>query len=465
MKTEIDQHIAAIKELQPTQRESLFIVYKPFIAAGKVYNEKINADPDLVFQLNVAMIKIQLLVGQVYGVVDVADAANGADIGKFMEWAKNKQVDPNMFGTPDQKKLKKVLAETKRFLRTNLRRFPQQPTPPLRNALYVETFAKLIGRFGFENLDLVEIDTLLQSNDGDYDAIVAELTKSDQPFLGEVLGYPVETPQKDKLPKLRDSGNPVITEANFEWAQNSCWADSVMTALFKVPERWFERQVRKAKYVIPNGEDCQIEDAQKIHNAIIDDINVIQGSDKRLQCATRKVWTKCVAEKPTKAGDEWYVPEFMISLISFYNLLELVEITYFVEEQFNFMIKNQNTKIAAFYMSHRASDTPETFKVQVPKEIMVKNTKQKFVLGSVILDRSGHFTTLVKDPNTEEWWFFDAKGKSEIFSARKLEPNEMNNNDIPLLATKKKTLTVESENGFVDIDYLPHVWLYFPAKD
>lgn len=84
------------------------------------------------------------------------------------------------------------------------------------------------------------------------------------------------------------------------WAYNSCWIDTLLVILFKMPNTSFERLLRRADILMLADEQCTDADAQNIYNALIRDIDTLHGKIKGdAKCELLRYWNKCV---PTKVG-------------------------------------------------------------------------------------------------------------------------------------------------------------------
>lgn len=228
---------------------------------------------------------------------------------------------------------------------------------------------------------------------------------------------------------------PVINDTTFEWAENSCWADSIFV-FFKVPGSWLENQIRNAKTVnsvITSAIDCTDKDANELYNRILQDIETIQnvGQGERKQCKTREFWTKCI-EMPVKKGAFGDAFRFLTSLLKFFNVYSQVyineDIALVIEEpSFEFVsiqIKpkyrlNHDPKMLIF--SHVAdTKTFPSGNVAISQNVDVNG--KNFELSFVVIGRLDHFASVVRDPNSGHWWFFDHKSPlyyTDEFNQRK----------------------------------------------
>lgn len=191
-----------------------------------------------------------------------------------------------------------------------------------------------------------------------------------------------------KIPiELRKDG--LLSLSSYKWKNNSCWIDSVFTALFAIPRMPIETEIRKSTEVNVAtltlvrgtkkenlGSDCN---PQMFHNYVMRDIEYLQRDEppERKVCLSMKTFSNCV-EKPATVGKSNEVIDTITNLIQFYDL----------------GVDTISTELGSnIIFSH--TDNPLD---NIPG----------YVLFSCILQRPDHFVSVVREPaQSNKWYFYD----------------------------------------------------------
>ena len=218
----------------------------------------------------------------------------------------------------------------------------------------------------------------------------------------------------------------LLTKNYFTWKENSCWIDTVLLSLFKLPNSPITQElsgVRSMKLYSMSAvyEDgtirsidttCDATYARKFYDMLAEDINFIidpKSTDGR-ECLLRTQFTRCLGTDVIVGLGKEADPTRVIQALS--NSL-------FKENVIKFIVEISNTELSKFNIDSKIvvvqKNTPEK---EMPKE------KDGFTLSSVILSRPGHFTVTIRDPTTGKWWWYDSTQTGERI--KELTGDELN---------------------------------------
>lgn len=235
------------------------------------------------------------------------------------------------------------------------------------------------------------------------------------------------------------TSSPLISQTSFKWLENSCWADSMLIALFKLPGTWFEKFIRDSEvirlFISPQNinQVCSYDDAKHIHEALLQDIYNLQSNKPNEECISRKLFFNCTKmyQKGRLIGDFASALAFLQALAYIYGITDQIlfdENIVLLDENlvttdislpvFKEIIVTKNFPKMLVFSHELQYATPHfqiiPMKSPPPNKIRIfrGGESKEYILSSAIVYRNGHFMSMVKDPRTEEWWFFDSKAKT-----------------------------------------------------
>ena len=245
---------------------------------------------------------------------------------------------------------------------------------------------------------------MYDDTDAERDAKKKELIK-----LGVLVNRSIK-PTKRTRWEFSGTEPALLSRANMQFENNSCWVDSAMTALFKVPGLWLEQHILKAKEVQTYAA-CEQTVAQALHDAIVDDMLYIQDPDvEKDKCSvSRYFWAKCMRQ-PVKSGAFGDANASIRSILDFYRVpSENVSYNYqepgaMVESiPLNFGRVGGGFDLVLFF--HDTAGANVSFESgSPPAEI-----EGEYTLTSGIVDVGNHFRAYVRDPVAAQWWLIDIK--------------------------------------------------------
>lgn len=132
----------------------------------------------------------------------------------------------------------------------------------------------------------------LKSRKSELEKELEEIEKEERRLRRIELGRIIPT----NLPVV--PGHTISTKNIFVWGDNSCWIDSVLTALFAIPGTPFEKHIR-GLHQLNVSLNCPEGHAQEIYDGVIDDLIYIQSGrgDGKDECRTKKYFNACVDEE------------------------------------------------------------------------------------------------------------------------------------------------------------------------
>lgn len=208
--------------------------------------------------------------------------------------------------------------------------------------------------------------------------------KIDRIFIPTDINH-LQDPLQVKVKKSREK---ILSTAAFKWIDSSCWIDAPFTSLFALPELSIEQSIRGVQKVyIPSLELIGTEKKEKLeskcfryqdlHDFVMKDIQFLQRDRPPVLqvCQSMSLFTDCV-DMPARIGSFNYADDTLHNLIRFYDIP-----------------KNA--------ISLQYKDSPD---IGDGSEF---EDRYDYVLFSLIMQRPGHFTTLVKDPVKGDWYFYD----------------------------------------------------------
>ena len=236
-------------------------------------------------------------------------------------------------------------------------------------------------------------------------------------IVQRVLPFEPNVQVDDFEQQLLPKAGPIITKSNFDNTANSCWTDTILAAIFKLPETPFEGHIRNAKVlnlvnlvvIQHNGlgqtvTQCGSKEAGIIHSEILKDIMELQIVSKdQPYCRSRKVWSSCV-RYPVENEERQSARLFMEDLFEVYE---------FGAQEF-FTARQEDTRLEIFQVANDEA-TADIVVIDVepvfgknPLYDSVIETLESHKLVSVLMFNGNHYISKVLDPRTGVWWAFDA---------------------------------------------------------
>lgn len=193
---------------------------------------------------------------------------------------------------------------------------------------------------------------------------------------------------------------PSFYEKKIEWMQNSCWMDSIFTALFAYPGNAYAKSILEATEM--RGKRCTDEEFLNIHRAICKDIlqlsTPLTAQNQVCPLDARKVWNKCV-ENPIAINNLGSPSDVIETLQLLYgrNTLVLKQMSWEI-------FLKQSSKVAPkkdciFYAySSEKQEQKNSFET-------VSTAVNGYTLTAVILHGANHFIVNLLDLyNANDWY-------------------------------------------------------------
>lgn len=190
---------------------------------------------------------------------------------------------------------------------------------------------------------------------------------------------------------------PAFYKEKIEWLKNSCWMDSVFTALFAYPGNKYAQSILNATKMF-GKKKCSEEQFIEIHKAICKDIKQLStplSGFPRCSLDARRLWNNCVKNTVADNGTQ-SATNVIETLQSLYGEEELLLIettpTAFIDDQK--APGDVNFVVVAF----EGDDQTETFE-------RVSRALDEFTLTAVILQGSNHFIVNLLDLYEPTDWY------------------------------------------------------------
>jgi len=245
-----------------------------------------------------------------------------------------------------------------------------------------------------------------------------------------------------------------IVDVNYKWKDNSCWIDSVMLALFKIPGSWLENEIRKTTEVYVVG-DCDAKKAQEYHRTFFEDLVFIQTpqSVKDRTCVIRSKWQNCFATPvPVKGIED---PGSIINdIFKFYRREEAYDLQFYsdIDQERNAINLTKIPEVLAIRTDPLARQTYD-----VPFYL-----NDRYKLTSVITHRDGgHYTTYVYDPLNFQWWYFDNKNFLKGLNPKEpLAPGKSYPKGVYMPVIRDVAADSSNPKEINKLEHRPAIWIY-----
>lgn len=215
------------------------------------------------------------------------------------------------------------------------------------------------------------------------------------------------------VPEQSVPQDTLMNKGALKWEDNSCWIDSVFHSLFKLPQTKVEKEIRAAKQlnmfvdtlvfddgsILKNPRD-NVCDGNIYHEFIVNDIVKVQSNPEAQACFSRLQWNRCVSS-PVEDVEAQNMPFFVLkSLIDMYALKSL-----------------QIQTVDGTFAPKSTCETFVLLDTPVGEDVQIRDAIGDFKLFSVILQRPGHFTTLIHDINNT-WFQLNSIGDNRFFTSK-----------------------------------------------
>ena len=244
-----------------------------------------------------------------------------------------------------------------------------------------------------------------------------------------------------------------ISQHNFRFNANSCAYNSAFDTLFKYPGSRLERYIREEVTQIKcmNKKAVSAEDAQKLYDYIIRDIDITQGKNVDIEeCLSRKFLGKFAPGIDTTTYDADQFSDNVFK--AFKYVLDLPDdlIVVVDSEPLSENISTTGYTAGVVCITNTTSVLDKSAKMVF--KVPVDTTE--YYLAGAVLYRSGHFTAAMREKLTNKWYYFDSlAGREKGYESATLLPGSPPN----VLRTLSP---VKIHTGEL-IDHVPVMWVYF----
>jgi hypothetical protein len=291
------------------------------------------------------------------------------------------------------------------------------------------------------------------------------------------------------IPPLVDipQSGDIFTKANFKNTRNTCPMDVVLTLMFKIPRTWFEMEiVRKTRSIRLHGEDCTIDDAIAVQEYLLNDIKQIQGQgDDANECLSAEAFLKCVKTPITYQNGQrpnalfkYSHPDVMYDNVrdlfiiddSKNHVPEIIVLPTAWRDRIAFSVLPTMVPDGARLVSFAAGDTTTAQLSELKDIVSFTANNIGYTLAGVILSRTQHFITAMRDPRTLKWWLYDALSTATIDPqqppASHYEKGIFKGIRDPVTIRVQTSVPGSEEEVIVnDVEHVPIFWLYMREED
>ncbi len=247
----------------------------------------------------------------------------------------------------------------------------------------------------------------------------------------------VDVNSKTEAPRMYGGGT-LFNRKTQEWADNSCWMDTVFLTLFSIPQTQISQAIFNAKKIVVKKKigttlilkdnsqktvnkrdlpsiNCDEAEVKELHDTAITDIAHIQRNDKSDPCPLQsmKHWknktTKCLVfandDSPVEKTNMGEIHIVLESLITFYQLQQMVSIESRMTGPLLYDPQNAHGSCLHVIYTDNALKTNQR---------PVINDGYGYQLYGMIGHHSQHFVTYLKDFESGRWAYFNLSQETKI---------------------------------------------------